>query len=82
MAYPPDAALGKAYRVIRVDDPGNRDNLCAVLLAGEVLDDTNLRRYASRAADELAALRLSNYRTQDRSLWGTACTLDGDPARR
>jgi hypothetical protein len=81
-AYPPDAALGKAYRVIRIDDPGNRDNLCAVLLASEVLDDANLRRYATRAADELASLRLSDYRTQDRSLWGTACTLDGDPPRR
>jgi len=81
-AYPPDAALGKAYRVIRIDDPGNRDNLCAILLAGEVLDDANLRRYATRAADELAALRLSDYRTGDRSLWGTACNLDGDPPRR
>ncbi len=81
-SYPPDAPLGKAYRVIRIDDPGNRDNLCAVLLAGEVLDDANLRRYANRAADELAALRLSDYRTGDRCLWGTACTLDGDPPRR
>jgi hypothetical protein len=81
-AYPPDVPLGKAYRIIRLDDPGNRDNLCAILLAGEVLDDANLRRYADRGAGEFVALRLSDYRTGDRSLWGSAYTLDGDPPRK
>ena len=62
--------------MVRIDDPGNRDNLCAILMAGEVLDDANLRRYADRAATALVGLRLSDYRTGNRELWGTAqhCT--------
>ena len=80
--WPPDAPLGRAYRIIRLNDSGFRDSFCALLLAGEVLDDANLRRYADRAIDQILALRVTDFRSGARGLWISAYDLDGDPCRK
>ncbi len=81
-AYPPNAARGKAYRLVFLDRRDYRDSALTLLLAGEVLQSEPLQQLFDRTADELQVLRPIDPQTAERSFWTTAYALDGEPTRK
>jgi hypothetical protein len=88
-AYPADATLGKAARLIRLDDANYRDATFAMLLASDASGDSLLAKSAEKSIAKLLSLRpaiqqatTQPVRQQLTLLWSTAYRPSGaiDPS--
>ena len=78
--YPPTTA--DAWRMTRLDTPDFRDSVFAMLLAADVLDNTQARLSIERAIHSLIRMRIGAGSKAGEPLWATIYGLDHFPTDR